>query len=185
LHLHGELPDLDWYFVIITTYGCGPWDDDTIQVNISHPPPRYDLSVTPELPWVEMYDVHPDTGVWVYFKLWDVGADPIPYIHVDNSGFFPGFCDCEYEYVYPVSFSTYAGPGITCDSLQDIEFSSFMDTFYLAGDPAVVTVGPERVTSQYADASEFWNVYVNMDPGNRIPETNEQNNCSLVANIGW
>jgi hypothetical protein len=69
--------------------------------------------------------------------------------------------------------------------LEGIDYSLYVDTFYMEGEQSIVIVGPERVSAGYGDCSELWNVLVRVDPLDDFGETNENNNCSLVAQIGW
>ncbi|MDD4051504.1 MAG: dockerin type I repeat-containing protein [candidate division Zixibacteria bacterium] len=185
INLNTTLPALDWYFVIIVTYGCGPWDDQQIRVMITHDSPDYDLQVSrfDIIPHVE--DAHPDTGASVYFVIDDVGEAPIPYEDIDQSQYFIPSCECEYEYAYPVSFSVYAGKDIQCDSTTGLQYSCFQDTVYLGGEYSLTTSCPDTIKAPYSACSKIWNILARVDPANLFHETNEQNNCSLVAQIGW
>ncbi|NMC43742.1 MAG: hypothetical protein GYA46_07475 [candidate division Zixibacteria bacterium] len=175
----------DWYFVIVVTYGCGPWDDQQIRVMITHESPDYDLQISSLGLWPQIEDAHPDTGYRAYFVINDVGEDPIPYDDIDLSGYFIPSCECEYEYAYPVTVSVYAGKDIQCDNTTGLQYSCFQDNVYLGGNYHLPTSCPDTIKAPYSACSKIWNVLARVDPSDLFHETNEENNCSLVAQIGW
>jgi hypothetical protein len=185
LALNTTIPEIGWYFAIVTTYGCGPWDDQQIGVTITHEAPDYDLRVSSMAIVPQIEDAHPDTGIRVYFTIDDVGEDPIPYDDIDLSGYFIRNCQCEYEYAYPVTFSVYAGKDIRCDNTTGLQFSCFQDNVYLGGNYYLTTSCPDTIKAPYSACSKIWNVLARVDPSDLFHETNEENNCSLVTKIGW
>ncbi|MCP4568707.1 MAG: hypothetical protein GY841_14105 [FCB group bacterium] len=180
--LDADLPALDWYFVIITTYGCGSNDDEAIGVQISHDPPDYDLLISSSWGGPQYNESHPDDGVWVDFVIEDVGSDPIPCVDLS---YFPSPCACDYDYAYPVNFAVYAGHGLIADSLDYAEYVCTVDTFYMGDEISIGTSCGEYIEADWGDASESWNVFVKADYLNELDESNENNNCSLVAVIDW
>lgn len=185
INLHTTIPGCDWYFAIIVTYGCGPWDDQQIRVMITHESPDYDLQVSSLAMTPQLEDANPDTGALVYFVIDDVGEDPIPCDDIDLSGYFIPSCECEYEYAYPVSLSVYAGQNIQCDSITGLQYSCYRDTVYLKDAYHLTTSCQDTITAPYSACGKVWNVLARVDPSDLFHETNEENNCSLVAQIGW
>lgn len=73
LSLQANLPECAWYFLIISTYGCGDYDDNFINCNISYTSPAYDLRIKEAGFDIPYYDGSPGQNFVFPFTAQDTG----------------------------------------------------------------------------------------------------------------